>query len=131
MPAPEEGNYREIEILEERLAKLKEALGKPETGTPHEKKELLREVVGERIREALPLPPSPIPPAPPAPSADTKPGHDELKEVEQFVALAFSRDIPSAVKAVLKSGNAHLLDAFHDVLVDCFYEELVKRGKVH
>lgn len=133
MPEPKEGRYREIEILEERLAKLKEALARPGGGAPPPEKELLREAVQERIREAIPLPPAPVPHAPPVPAvppAAGKTAHDELKEVEQFVAIAFSHDIPSAVKAVLKSGNAHLIDALHDVLVDRFYEEFVKLGKL-
>jgi hypothetical protein len=132
MPEPKEGNYREIEILEERLAKLKEALGATGGQEAPSGKELLREAVRERIREALPLPPAPIPHAPPAPIAPSaaKTPHDELVEVKAFVDLAFSRDIPSAVKAVYKSGNAHLIDAFHDVLVDRLFDELVKLGKL-
>jgi hypothetical protein len=133
MPIAKEENQREIEILEERLAKLKEALRQDQSPESPPTKELLREAVGERIREAMPLPPSPIPAVPPSaviPSAISKTVHDEYKEVEHYVEIAFSQGIPQAVKAVLKSGNAHLIDAFHDVLVDRFYDELVKSGKI-
>lgn len=131
MAEPKEGDYRrEIEILEERLAKLKKALGTAEGREAPPEKELLREAIGERIREALPPPPF-VPPSPPAVGAPTgASAHDEVEEVEPFVTIALSADIPRAVKAVLKSGNAHLIDAFHDVLVDRFYDELVKLGKL-
>jgi hypothetical protein len=128
---------REIEILEERLAKLREATASPEAGAQISDKELLREAVADRIREAVHLPPSPVPPVPPSPIPSAPPlvlsrrqPHDEVKEVEEFVAMAFSQSIPVAVKAVMKSGNAHLIDALHDVLVDRFYEELVRLGKL-
>jgi hypothetical protein len=133
MPVEKEENQREIEILEERLAKLKEALQAGQGPESPPVKELLREAVRERIREAMPLPPSPIPAVPPlpvTPSAIPKTMHDEYKEVEQYVEIAFSKGIPQAIKAVLKTGNAHLIDAFHEVLVDRFYEELVKSGKI-
>lgn len=129
MAESKERNYREIEILEDRLAKLKEALGKPESDVPPDK-ELLRDVITERIREAIPIPPIPVPSVPPAQQSIQKQARDELEKVEQFVTLAFSRDIPFAVKSALKSGNAYLIDAFHDTLVDRFYEELVKSGKL-
>ncbi len=127
MPEPKNKNdYNEIAILEERIHQLKEVLKEKMP----EEKEVLRQIIKERITEAMPLPPSPVPPIPETARTSKKIEHDELKEVEQFVDLAFSHDIPTAVKAVLKSGNAHLIDAFHDVLVDRFYDELVRAGKL-
>lgn len=121
--------HHEIKILEERLAKLREVVGKPETGPAVAEKELLREAVADRIRRAMPLPPAPVPVIAPAIQPRTE-AHDEAKEIEPFITMAFSQDIPTAVKAVMKSGNAHLIDALHDALVDRFYEELVKLGKL-
>lgn len=128
----------EIKILEERLAQLRAVLQKPEAlNTPEAsinavEKELVAEAVKDRIREGMLLPPSPIPPAPPAKLNATisQRQNDDDKTIEPFVAIAFSQNIPSAVRAVMKSGNAHLIDALHDVLVDRFYEEMIKLGKL-
>lgn len=131
MPEGDSRNIsKEIAVLEQKLEELKRVHAKPEGGPLPPEKELLREAIAERIREGLPLPPSPIPPSPAPGAMPPQIMHDELKEVEAFVSLAFDQDIPTAVKAVAKSGNAHLIDAFHDVLVDRFYEEMVRRGKI-
>lgn len=117
---------QEVRVLEERLKEAREKLEKAGEKLPSPK-ELLREVVSERVLEAEHRPPSPVPHAPPAVSPS---GHDEVEEVKGFVGVAFEKDIPTAVKLLRKSGNAHLLDAFHDVLVDKFYDELVRSGKI-
>jgi len=41
--------------------------------------------------------------------------------------LVFEKGLKEAVDIVNKLNNPALLDAFHDGLVDCFYEELKKR----
>jgi len=131
MPESESQNLSaEIQLLERRLEELKKA---HETlkGAPPTEKELLREAVGERIEAGLPLPPKPVGVVPPViPLGKKSITHDELREVQPFVDIAFLQDIPHAVRAVIKSGNAHLIDAFHDVLVDRLYAELIKRGKL-
>jgi len=126
MAESKENLAREVQVLEERLKEAREKLGKAGEKLP-EPKELLRQVVSERIKEAEHRPPSPVPHAPP-PTAP--PSHDEVEEVKGFVGVAFDQGIPAAVGLLRKSGNAHLLDAFHDVLVDKFYEELVRSGKI-
>lgn len=120
----------EIRLLEERLKEARLALGEKGEKEP-DHKEILRSVIRERMEAAKPL--SPLPPLSVKPRASTPAqprSHDETKEVERFVRLAFEKNIPEAVKAVRDSHNAHLLDALHDVLVDKFYKELVKRGKI-
>ncbi|MBI1974945.1 MAG: hypothetical protein HYS57_01135 [Parcubacteria group bacterium] len=130
-----EGNQNlveEVRVLEERLEQVRRALtGSGETVPPD--RELMQEVVRGRMREAEPPSPagvatpytSPVPPA-----AQVSPPHDEAVELQDFVAVAFEKGIPDAVKLVRRTGNAHLLDALHDLLVDRFFEELVKRGKI-
>ena len=142
MPEGDQKLMDEVRVLEERLREIRtkiESAGEP---VPQDK-ELLRTVVRERMEEAGKPAPSPIPPVPPPPpvtpalptqhSSHTHQvgsPHDKAGEVKEFVDIAFEKDIPTAVHVVRKTGNAHVLDEFHDVLVDKFYEELVKRGKL-
>jgi hypothetical protein len=41
-----------------------------------------------------------------------------------------TQSIPEAVALAQESGSPYVLDELHDVLVDKFFEELVKRGKL-
>ena len=95
-------------------------------------KEILHEVVREKIQEHAPeyVPKYQV-------STKTTPIDDDtpsylnpnLKDrVQELINIAFTKGIDEAVK--LASGNSALLDAFHDVLVDELYEELVERQKI-
>jgi hypothetical protein len=129
MPQLNQGENKEISILEERLSKFKEAISQSKEEENISEKELIKEAIKERISEALP-PPSPLPITPPK-SIEEKMGiHDREQHIKAFVDIAMKNDIPTAVKAVVKTGNAHLIDDFHDALVDEFYEELKKLGKI-
>ena len=41
-----------------------------------------------------------------------------------------SQSIPESVSLAQEIGNPYILDELHDVLVDKFFEELIKRGKI-
>ena len=119
---------REVEVLEERLREVKKALEESGEAAQGERA-LLRQVVGERIqRDQSPSPPMHAP-LPATPSRGARP-HDEVEEVRPYVELALEKDISAAVEEIRKTGNAHLLDAFHDAVVDKFYEILLRAGKI-
>lgn len=52
------------------------------------------------------------------------------EQLQILVGVALSRSIPEAVDLVEKLESPYLLDELHDLLVDKFYDVLVKRGKI-
>lgn len=61
---------------------------------------------------------------------------DEVKEIRQFpekqqvnalVSLVFEKGLKQAVSIARSLNNPAVLDEFHDVLVDRYFDELVKR----
>lgn len=133
---------QQITEMEQALAaKRAELEGKQSTGEisalPTEK-ETLHEVVGEKITELAPAGTAPVQPvAGTAPAVSTQPADPpaylspELKDkVQELVGIAFTKSLAEAVQLLAKENNLALSDAFHDVLTDQFYEELVKQGKL-
>lgn len=51
-------------------------------------------------------------------------------EVETLIQIAFEKGIVAAINAAKAKNDPHLLDDFHDALIDRFYQELVKAGKI-
>lgn len=51
-------------------------------------------------------------------------------EIEALVQIAFEKGIASAIDEAKKKNNPHLLDDFHDALIDRFYKKLVEAGKI-
>jgi hypothetical protein len=143
MPEGEMPNVLESEIaqIERDLASKREALEQQKQSgaiveVPHEK-EILKEVVGEKINldqqviqsqdQAPPVSPIIPPPSIQSPSYLS----DELKDkIQELVGIAFSKSINEAIGIAKKTGNAALIDAFHDALVDELYNHLVERGKL-
>lgn len=126
---------QEISQLEYALAEKKASLERQkETGeiaeVPHEK-EILREMIREKI-QASPTPTAPISQPPPPPSTET-PSYlsEELQpKVQELINQAFEKSIDEAIKTAKATKNAALIDAFHDVLVDEMYNHLVEKGKL-
>jgi len=122
---------QEIAQLEKQLSEKKAALGQTEVkdSAPSEK-EILRDVVGERIRQQVPQ----YQPAPAKPKQDdTAQSYvlPELKDkIQELVNLVFNKSLDEGIKEVSKSNNPALIDAFHDVLVDELYNALVERKKL-
>jgi len=52
------------------------------------------------------------------------------RQLKMLVDLAFSRGINKAVEAVNATGDAYLIDKFHDTLVDELRQQLVEKGKL-
>lgn len=129
----------EIHALEAKLAEKKHAL---ETeGVPAQpEKDVFREVLREHIEgvkeQAVPSVPIPSPAAPvPATSqsanlaakaeADRIREEEHHKQIESLVQIAVTKGIINAVSVARHLGNPHLMDDFHDALVDEYYDKLV------
>ena len=55
----------------------------------------------------------------------------ELKDkIQEIVTLVFAKNLEEGIKEAAKSGNIALIDAFHDILVDELYDQLVERKKL-
>lgn len=54
----------------------------------------------------------------------------EQANLQELVDVAFNHGIASAIKTAQKMNNPYILDAFHDLLVDKLYDELVKRHRL-
>lgn len=131
---------QEIADIEKRLAEKKAAFRQAQGEIAPEAvsdKNVLREVVGEKIQEMAPaasagqtLPVTPAPLPPPSAQAPSYLSGDLKGAVQQLVNIAFTDSLTSAIKAVHKLNNPALLDAFHDVLADQLYDTLVERGKL-
>jgi len=97
-------------------------------------KELVRRVVGERLGRGAQFPLSTQTPSPMADNDDMgeksyeKP---QLKaQVDELVNTIFEKNIDAAIDKVKTQNNPALLDAFHDVLTDKLYEQLVNSGRL-
>lgn len=51
-------------------------------------------------------------------------------EIESLIQIAFEKGIGKAIKAAKAKNDPHLLDDFHDALIDRFYQKLVEAGKL-
>lgn len=126
------GLEQEIQQIQKQLEEKRELLAKGKESAPHDK-EVLKEVIKEKISET-PVYNQPMEVAPhttPAPSTAHPPLYltDELKQqVQDLVNLAFTKNIQTAINELKRLNNPALEDAFHDVLVDELYEELINRG---
>lgn len=61
---------------------------------------------------------------------DTKQEKQHDKEIEALVQIAFGKGIAAAIEAAKAKNNPHLLDEFHDALIDRFYQKLIEEGKI-
>lgn len=55
---------------------------------------------------------------------------DENRQVKVLCDLAFQKGLDQAVKAARDLNNAHVLDEFHDTLIDELREQLIAKGRL-
>lgn len=123
-------------VLKQEILKLEEDLELKKREFGQNDREALRQIIGEKLRPSQPpTHQSALPPQPPA--SDQSPIDlpsylsGRLKDkVQELVNIAFGKSIGDAVKKARASGNAALIDAFHDALVDELYNYLIKQGKL-
>ena len=114
----------EIRELKERIEKL-EAVMKSERA-PFEKEKMVKEEIDSYLKELQKLPSF----APP------KTTRDEAKEIAKFptsqqvgvlVSLVFEKGLRQAISVAKTLGNPAILDEFHDILVDRYYQILIEK----
>jgi hypothetical protein len=123
---------QQIADLERQLESKRQELG----GAPSEQapsdRELVHEHVGEQIKQQMPsYQPSPAPAPSATPSDDTASWQDPAiaQQVQELVNTAFTKSLDEAIGDAVKTGNAALIDAFHDLVRDRLIGELAARGK--
>ncbi len=134
----------EIADLEAQLAEKKRALEASRTPTTPEvqEKDLLGSLLKERIQGIEKLVPEIAGPTLSPQQTDqpvvsqvgplsVTPQTRELQEkaheqqIEVLVGVAMAKGIPQAVELARQLNNPHILDDFHDALLDEYYEKLV------
>ena len=121
--------------IEHDIAELEKQLESKKADLEHNKseKEILHGIIGEKIKEQVPTYSPPL-----APSVQTHTVHEppsylsqELKDkIQVIVDLVFSSNLEDGIREAAKSGNPAIIDAFHDILVDELYDQLVERKKI-
>lgn len=125
----------DIERLTQELEAKRQELA--EASEPHEDKQLLHQMIGERIQAApAPAPASQQPTAVPGALHDDDSdlpnylagANDDIKaHVHHLLQVAMISGIEKAASSAKKE-SSYVLDAFHDALVDKLYNELRGRG---
>lgn len=115
----------EIKNIQERIERLKEVLEQEES--PETKKEIIKREIKAYLEEIQKIPSF----APPLES------RDEVREISQFppsqqvgalISLVFEKGLKKAISIARQLNNPAILDEFHDILVDRYYEQLLKKG---
>lgn len=130
------GIEQQIADLEKQLQEKRSALEQGYT-TPEalpSDKEILHEIVGEKIQEHAPeYTPKPPTPPPAQVGDDSSPSYfsqDLKNQIQELINLVFTNSLEEGIKTAIKSNNPALIDAFHDVLVDELYNTLLERQKI-
>lgn len=133
----QESLNQEIKWLEEQLEAKKKALLEKErsSATPSEGKEereMVRDVIKEASSQNLLLAPATAAvsddDAKKAALALDEKEHEEV--VSELIAMAFSKGMAQAMKAANALKNPHILDEFHDMLADKYYQKLLEARKI-
>ncbi len=127
----------DIVELEQLLEQKRSALERQKTTSSEgnkPEKEIVREVVGEKIQQQLPayVPSLPSSSAPVPLSTDTPSYLDpELADkVKSLVDIVFSKNLEEGIREAAKTANPALIDAFHDMLTDELYGKLIENRKL-
>ena len=125
-----------VVTIEQDIAELERQLQEKKAVLGHEKheKEILHEVVGEKIQQHIPnYQPQPSVPQTQTPITAEPPSYltQELKDkIQEIVNLIFAKNLDEGIKEAAKTGNMAFIDAFHDVLVAELYHQLIEQRKL-
>ena len=121
------GSLAESLQIKELQAKVEKLEGQLEHEQSAEKKEqIVKDEIKNYLQELQQTPPSAAPVA----------TRDESEEISKFPAnqqvgallsLVFEKGLEQAVAVAKSLGNPAIMDEFHDLLVDQYYEELLKQ----
>jgi len=125
---------QEIAELQQKIAE-KKAMMEGMGSEVRTEKEVLREVVREKIAATPPTDVLSFPsvPASSGASATEPPSYlsDELRpKIQEFAKVALEKSLGDAISLAKATKNAALIDAFHDYIVDELYEKLVAEAKL-
>ncbi|MBI2064934.1 MAG: hypothetical protein HYT62_02685 [Candidatus Yanofskybacteria bacterium] len=120
--------------IEQDIAELEKQLESKKAALEHDKSErdILHGIIGEKIQQHVPAyQPRPASPSPAKVNEPPSYLTQELKDkIQAIIDLVFSTNLEDGIKEAAKSGNAALVDAFHDILVDELYGQLIERKKI-
>ena len=126
-----------VSTIEHDIVELERLLEEKKATLEHDKseKETLHEIVGEKIQEHAPnyAPSSPVTNAPVVPQSAEPPSYlsQDLKDkIHEIISIVFAKNLEEGIKEAARSGNMALIDAFHDILVDELYEQLLEKRKL-
>lgn len=116
----------EIEALRARIEKLEAELRKETPPPTEEKEKIVRQEIKDYLEDLQRVPSF----APPMRTRDEV-GEIEKLEVDQrvgaLIELVFDKGLEEALKVANALDNPAILDEFHDVLVDRYYQTLVEQ----
>lgn len=121
----------EIAELERRLAEKRQELIRKKEVEKHDK-ELIKEVLKEKIEKPAPSKVTPATPPLKVVIKKAKKLKTEKKErqIQLLTDLAFEKGVIHATEVAKKLEDPYILDEFHDTLVDELYNYLVEQGKL-
>ncbi len=98
------------------------------------KQEIKKEIpkAGPSQEAPISAPPAaaPMPPPVAAPKKDDLKNLTEDRQMKILIDLAFEQGIDKAISAAKATGDAYLIDKFHDTLVDELRQQLIEKGKL-
>lgn len=115
----------EIKELKRRIEKIEAQLKKEQI--PEEREKIVKQEIKNYLQEVQKMPPF----------ASPQVVRDEVKEIAKFsttqqvgvlVSLVFEKGLYQAISVAKALNNPAILDEFHDVLVDRYYQILVEKG---
>lgn len=125
-----------IQTLEEEIRSLEEKLAARKM-EGKEEKEVFRDVLREHVETAKKSVSSPTSAvslhdyaAKAKNTADDLREKEHREQVEALVEIALAKGTLAAISAARHLDNPHLLDDFHDMLVDEYYEKLIQARKI-
>lgn len=123
---PEKMERPEIEVLRERVEKLETQLRKERPAIPEEKERMVKQEIKEYLQELQQTPATAAPVA-------TRDEVDEIKkfpsnqQVGALISLVFEKGLPEAISVAKNLNNPAIMDEFHDILIDRYYQTLIKK----
>ncbi|MEK7192616.1 MAG: hypothetical protein AAB682_00575 [Patescibacteria group bacterium] len=123
----------DIDLLEKMIEEKRAILEKENNIV--EEKELVREAVKEVVKQTAPVLVATAPktgaPAPaPSKSYLDDLSAEETDQVKVLVGVAFTKGLEASIKQS-QSSPEYIQDAFHDVLTDRLYEEIIARKVIN
>ncbi len=122
--------------IEQDIADLERKLEEKKAVLEHEKseKDILHGIIGEQVQKEIQASQTQLPTAQgPAPVQTESPsylGQDIKDKVQEIVKIVFDKNLDEGIQAAAKTGNMALIDAFHDILTDELYNQLIEKRKL-